>query len=86
MAHGLATEVLLDDLSYEGENVALRQLRQKAALKILQSTGIVPKEGGGDMYLMQQNNIMDPELMAVLSKALGLKGDLAIAENRAIGD
>ncbi|MFA5183891.1 MAG: hypothetical protein WC405_21525 [Syntrophales bacterium] len=56
MAHGKAEEALFEDVSYKGENVALLQLRQKAALKILQSTGIIPKEGGGDHYLLQQNN------------------------------
>lgn len=76
MGHGKAAEVMFEDLSYKGENVALLQLRQKAALKILQSTGILPKEGGGDQYLMQQNNFFgdarDDDFRKVAMAFLGL--------------
>jgi hypothetical protein len=74
MMHGKAEEALFEDVSYKGKSIPLLQLRQKAALKVLQSTGIIPKEGGGDQYFLQQNNVFGDDAFRKVAMAfLGLE-------------
>lgn len=85
MAHGRATEVVLQDLSYEGENIQLRQIRNKTALQVLKATGVLPKESRGDVYLLQQNNYLDAVARQYLQDMLEFKGLIEL-KNREVID
>ncbi|MFH1672185.1 MAG: hypothetical protein ABIF87_01975 [Pseudomonadota bacterium] len=78
-----ATEVLAEDLTYKGGEYQMRQLRNKTALRVLQGSDVLPKDGGATIQI-QHNTIYSDEVLKLLSTAinedmidvdLGLGGD-----------
>ena len=62
-----ATEVIAEDLTYEGDDHQMRQLRNKTAIKILQAPEVLPRSGQENIYI-QDNliQVLAPEVLKIL--------------------